>query len=216
MFGTHRHGVDTPNPWKVPTNTEAREVVIRRPSRGAFLLGVLSSAALVATFLAIGSSASASSGNLKTFGTGTVTITGANSATIVNLAGQYGGVYQQSKTYSGLALSDVHLSFVSTGDETGGAPRFSIPINTSGPSGGAGSVAGYAFMDALGCGGTTDTTVTVSTSNTACGVNFQSVEYTNWATFAATFPSYRTAQGHFPFIIADEPGNYAVNSIVLT
>jgi hypothetical protein len=62
MFSTRRNAVaDPPNPWKVPTNTEARESVKRRSSRGAFLIGVLSSAALVATFLAIGTSASASS-----------------------------------------------------------------------------------------------------------------------------------------------------------
>jgi hypothetical protein len=64
MFGTHKHGnavATPPNPWKVPANTEARESVKRRSSRGGFLIGVLSSAALVATFLAIGSSASAAS-----------------------------------------------------------------------------------------------------------------------------------------------------------
>jgi hypothetical protein len=68
MFSTRRNTVAVaPNPWKVPTNTEAPESVKRRPSRGAFLLGVLSSAALVATFLAIGSSASAAStGGVKT------------------------------------------------------------------------------------------------------------------------------------------------------
>jgi hypothetical protein len=62
MFGMRRNAVATPpNPWKVPTSTLGREVVTRRQSRGAFLLGVLSSAALVATFLAIGSAASAAS-----------------------------------------------------------------------------------------------------------------------------------------------------------
>jgi hypothetical protein len=63
MFGTHKHGnaVTAPaNPWKVPTNTDARESVKRRPSRGGFLLGVVSSAALVATFIGISSAASAS------------------------------------------------------------------------------------------------------------------------------------------------------------
>lgn len=59
MFSTHRNAVADPaNPWKVP-NTEVRESARRRPSRGGFLIGVLASAALVATFLAIGSSASA-------------------------------------------------------------------------------------------------------------------------------------------------------------
>jgi len=145
-----------------------------------------------------------------------VTITSPNSATIDNAAGQFGGVYVQSKNESGLPLSDVHVSFVSTGFETGGAPRFSIPINTAGPSGGGGSVAGYAFIDAPGCGGTPGSTTTVSTDSPTCGVNFQSVEYPNWATFAAAHPTYRTSQGHFLFIIADEPGSYAVKDIVLS
>jgi parallel beta-helix repeat protein len=39
------------NPWKVPTNTEARISVKRRQSRGGFLIGVFSSFALIATFL---------------------------------------------------------------------------------------------------------------------------------------------------------------------
>ncbi len=175
-------------------------------------VGVLASLAFSTSF--------AANGGLQAFGTGMVTI-GADgtSATIVNASGQYGGVYVQSKSASGLALSalvSAPLSFVSTGFETGGAPRFSIPINTSGAAGGLGSVAGYAFIDAPGCGGSPSATVTVSTASATCGVNFQGIEYTNWSTFAADFPSYRTAQGHFPFIIADEAGSYAVNSIVLS
>jgi len=173
-------------------------------------------AATAATGALGGMDAGGSSGGLQAFGTGTVTITSANSATINNLAGQFGGVYVLSKSESGLALSDVHISFVSTGFETGGAPRFSIPINTAGPSGGVGSVAGYAFIDAPGCLGTPASTTTVSTDSPTCGVNFQGVEYTNWATFASANPTFRTSQGHFPFIIADEPGNYAVQDIVLT
>ena len=175
---------------------------------------------IVAATAAIGAlggmDAGGSNGGLQAFGTGTVTITSPNSATIDNAAGQFGGVYVQSKNESGLPLSDVHVSFVSTGFETGGAPRFSIPINTAGPSGGGGSVAGYAFIDAPGCGGTPGSTTTVSTDSPTCGVNFQSVEYPNWATFAAAHPTYRTSQGHFLFIIADEPGSYAVKDIVLS
>ncbi len=145
-----------------------------------------------------GMDAGGSSGGLQAFGTGAVTITSANSATIDNLVGQFGGVYVQSKNESGLALSAVHISFMSTGFETGGAPRFSIPINTAGPSGGGGSVAGYAFIDAPGCGGTPGSTILVSTDSATCGVNFQSVEYPNWATFAGANATYRTSQGHFP------------------
>jgi hypothetical protein len=69
MFSTHRNAVAVaPNPWKVPTNTAARESVKRRPSRGGFLIGVLSSAALVAGFIGVSSAASAA-------GSGTVMAT---------------------------------------------------------------------------------------------------------------------------------------------
>jgi hypothetical protein len=58
MFGRRRNVMAVrPNPWKVP-NPEARESV-KRQSRGGFLIGVLSSAALVATLVGITSSASA-------------------------------------------------------------------------------------------------------------------------------------------------------------
>src|SRR6266852_5844150 len=167
------------------------------------LIGLMVAAVAAIGFGGVGAFASAN-GQLQDFGTGTVTIgTDGTSATIVNLSGQFGGVYFQSKTQSGMPLSAVSFSFVSTGFETGGAPRFSIPINTTGAAGGLGSVAGHAFIDAQGCGGPPP--VTVSTLSPTCGVNFQSVEYTNWSTFAGLFQSYRIAQGHFPFIIADEP-----------
>src|SRR5580704_2896784 len=47
-----------PNPWKVP-NPAAQDLVKHRQPRGGSLIGVLSSAALVATFAGITSSASA-------------------------------------------------------------------------------------------------------------------------------------------------------------
>jgi hypothetical protein len=137
-----------------------------------------------------------------------------DSATIVNASGQFGGVYIQSKSQSGMLLNAVTFSFVSTGDVCCGAPRFSIPINIDG---GGGSVAGYAFIDAAGCGGVSNVMTTVSTSLSSCHVNFLSKDYLNgWGELALAFPMARIAQGHFPFIIADEPGNYAVNSIKLT
>lgn len=148
---------------------------------------------------------------LKTFGTGDVTLTSADGATIVNEAGEYGGVYLQSKSQSGKALSGAVFAFRSTGDAVGGAPRFSIPIDTDG----VGSTDdGYAFLDVLGCGGTSGGTTVVSTQLDNCSVYFR-VSYANWAAFAAANPSYRLAPGRIPFIIADAPGNYAVDSIVL-
>jgi hypothetical protein len=126
----------------------------------------------------------------------------------------FGGVYVNAKNQGNKLLNAVSFSFVSNGAEAGGAPRFSIPINTGGDSS---SVAGYAFIDAPGCLGSSGATVTVSTNSTTCGVNFQSVEYPNWATFAGDFPAYRIAAGAIPFIIADgAAGNYAINSIQLT
>jgi hypothetical protein len=89
---------------------------------------------------------------------------------------------------------------VSTGDVAGGAPRFSIPIDTGG---GRRTVEGYAFLDAAGCGGASGEYTTVSTESSECAVNFDSVDYANWATFAAANPTYRIAAGTIPFIIAD-------------
>ena len=177
------------------------------------LMGFMVAAVAAIGFGGAGAFAGAN-GQLQAFGTGTVTITGADSATIVNASGEFGGVYIQSKSQSGMLLNAVTFSFVSGGDVTGGAPRFSIPINTDG---GGGSVAGYAFIDAAGCGGSSGGTTTVSTSSSVCHVNFLSVDYPNWAALALAFPTARVAQGHFPFIIADgSAGSYSVSSIVLT
>jgi hypothetical protein len=172
---------------------------------------------MVAAVAAIGFggvAASASANKLQTFGTGEVTITGPDSALIVLTAStQYGGVYLNSKSESAKPLNAVHLSFVSTGDVTGGAPRFSIPIDTDGVGG---TVEGYAFLDAAGCGGVSDAPTTVSTTSSVCHVNFMSVDYANWAAFAEANPTYRIAPGAIPFIIADGSiGHYAVESIDL-
>lgn len=176
---------------------------------------------MVAAIAAIGFGgvgASASAPKLQTFGTGTVTVTGADSATIVTTATgdpnnpfQYGGVFLHSKSQSAKPLNAVSLSFVSTGDVTGGAPRFSIPINTDG----GGSVSGYAFIDAAGCGGASGETTTVSTDLANCQVFFV-VGYANWDAFATANPTYRIAPGAIPFIIADgAAGTYLVSSIDL-
>jgi hypothetical protein len=180
------------------------------------LIGLMAAALAVIGF---GSPASAAA-KLQTFADGGATVTiGADgdSATIVLTAGtQDGGVYVNAKNQGNKLIGAVSFSFRSTGASAGGAPRFSIPINTGGDSS---SVAGYAFIDALGCGGSSGTDVLVSTSVATCHVNFQNVDYTKngWAEFAATHPTYRIAAGAIPFIIADgTAGTYAVNSIQLT
>jgi len=165
--------------------------------------------AFVASF-ALAGTALAGSATLKTFGNGDVTITGVDSATIVNEVGEYGGVYINSKSQSGKALSEVVFQFRSTGDIAGGAPRFSLPIDTDGKGK---TVEGYAFMDVNACGGN----VLVSTQNPVCMVYFanEPTAYANWAAFAAAHPTWRTAPGAIPFIIADATGSFAVDSIVL-
>jgi len=150
---------------------------------------------------------SAGNTQLRSFGTGDVTITG-NSATIVNDAGEYGGVYLNSKSWSA-KLASVAMSFVSTGEDVfGGAPRFSIPIDT----GGNAAVDGYAFIDVNSCG-----SPTVSTTSSSCMVYFNTepAPYANWAAFAAAHSDWRVAPGYIPFIIADVEGSFEVSDIQL-
>src|SRR2546426_958742 len=95
--------------------------------------------------------------------------------------------------------------------------RFLIGLMGAAVAGG-GSVAGYAFIDAHGCGATVGPNTTVSTTvgtSSSCHVNFLSVDYPTWDAFVAAVSAGRIAQGHFPFIIADGAvGSYAVKSIV--
>jgi hypothetical protein len=157
--------------------------------------------------LALASFASgAAPASLKTFGTGAVAVTGSKSATIVNGAGEYGGVYVQAKSLHGKLIGKTAFSFTSTGSIEGGAPRFSIPINWDGSFD---ENADYAFLDVANCGSDW-----VSTDNAACKVFFHSESFDNWADFASTYPAYKIADA-IPFIIADQPGNYSVTGIDL-
>jgi hypothetical protein len=144
--------------------------------RGRFLIFAVASAAELVASAAF---AAPNAQKLKTFGTGEVTLTGADSATIVNDAGEYGGVYVQTSK-SSTSLDQVVLEFTSTADVQGGAPRFSIPIDSDGRTNTDG---GFAFIDAAGCGGTVGThtdNTWVSTENAACHVNYAPNDYANW------------------------------------
>ena len=152
----------------------------------------------------------------RTFGSATVTEGPAGTFTIVSdgpdpiydPSPEYGGVYLNSKSNSGKAIGSVSFSFVSSGDVGGGAPRFSIPINTDGVSN---SVPFYAFLDVSGCGA-----ALVSTDSPNCMVNANGETFANWASFAAAHPTYRIAPGSIPFIIADGTlGTYVVSDIDL-
>jgi hypothetical protein len=153
---------------------------------------------------------------LLTFGTGQVSIEG-DVVTIVNGPGDYAGVYLASRSKSAKPLAAVMFSFRSLGDVTGGAPRFSIPIDDPATEP---SLDGYAFIDAANCGGTSGGDTRVATNNADCAV-FLNVggSWSNWNAFAAANPAFRIAPGYIPFIIADgtpAPGaTYVVTDIVL-
>ena len=154
-----------------------------------------------------------------TFGSATVTESPLGTYTIVSNGPD--PVYDPAPEYGGIALTDknsgkpigaVSFSFLSSGDVTGGAPRFSLPISTDGSS----TVAFYAFLDAAGCGGATDPpapATTVSTSALTCAVNAGG-SYANWAAFVTAHPTYEIAPGSIPFIIADGSlGTFIVSNI---
>lgn len=146
---------------------------------------------------------------LQTFGTGVVTINN-GTVSIVNDSGEYGGVYLKSRSTSGKLLSAVDFSFTNTGGTAGGAPRFSIPIDTD-MDGSTDN--GYAFIDVNNCGGGPS----VSTENGSCQVYFHTepAPYANWDAFAAAHPTWRIDPGNIPFVIADVEGTYSVTDVVL-
>jgi hypothetical protein len=143
---------------------------------------------------------------LQTFGTGVVTIDGSNAATLTNDATEYSGVYLKARNGS-RKIASVKFSFDYTGDVAGGAPRFSIPIDTDHNR----TVEAYAFLDAINCG----SDGTVSTTDASCKVFFQAETFDNWAAFVAEHPKYRIPPRAIPFIIADQEGIYHITDIDL-
>jgi hypothetical protein len=110
-------------------------------------------------------------------------------------------------------LNQVTFKFTTDGDVQGGAPRWSIPIDTDNDQHAADDE--YAFLDAANCGakvGTNDAKVVtvVSTDNPNCKVFFKDGQYDNWAAFAAAHTNWRVAKKDTPFIIADAAGDYHV------
>jgi hypothetical protein len=79
---------------------------------------------------------------------------------IVSGAGEYSGVYLNSRSESGKYLAEVDFSFTAAGSIAGGAPRFSIPVDTDGDH----VVEFYAFGDRNGCAGAS----LVTTEGTTC------------------------------------------------
>lgn len=168
--------------------------------RLSLVLALMASLALVATVSA------AAQQQFRTFGTGEVTEGPDGTFTIVNGAGEFGGVFLASRSQSAKLLADVDFSFLSSGAVAGGAPRLSIPIND-------GLTADlFAFLDVNNCASNT-----VSTDSLNCQVVLNQVygTFANWDAFAAAHPTFRIVSGGIPFIISDQPGTYVVSNIVL-
>jgi hypothetical protein len=173
----------------------------------------------VAAFILLVAGAAQAAPGLQAFGTGDVAVTHADSATIVNDAGEYGGVYVSGrKDLSGKPLSAVDFSFTSTGSTAGGAPRFSIPIDNAAIDGpkdwtfSYGKDVAYAFLDVANCGGSG----VVSTELSTCPVFLNAGgSWANWDAFAEANPTYRIANVARAFVIADQEGTYNVSNIVL-
>jgi hypothetical protein len=167
--------------------------------------------ALVAIVVLAIPATAAPKSKLQTFGTGEVTIEGSNAAILVNAAGEYSGVYLKAKN-GARRLRSVSFSFDYSGTIAGGAPRFSIPIDTNHDR----TVETYAFIDANSCGATsTSGSGTVSTKDADCKVYVGTEVFDNWAAFAAAHPTYRIPPRAIPFIIADQPGTYVISDIDL-
>jgi hypothetical protein len=179
--------------------------------RKAMILGIAVLVAGVLTTVAL----AGSGGNLKAFGDGDVTVQG-NKAAIVVLPGQSAGVYRKADSKP---ISKVRFHMVSYGDVQGGAPRFSIALDTNGTPK---STENYAFLDAANCGGVvgdnpsfTETIVDTAAANCKVFINNATGDsFDNWAALVAAHPSWKTSKDP-SFVIADTPGDYHIKDVSL-
>ena len=141
----------------------------------------------------------------RTFGTGEVTLSG-NGGTITNDAGEFGGIYTNSKSTKAL-LASVDYGFTATGTVAGGAPRLSIPVDSDDAGSGWDL---FAFIDVNSCA-----SGFVSTTSATCGVYIGSEFFANWDLLAAAHPTWRMASDTMPFAIADQAGTYVLSNIDL-
>jgi hypothetical protein len=117
----------------------------------------------------------------------------------------YAGVYVPGKSLAGISASSLALSFSYQGDTAGGAPRFSIPLDTDGKSN---TVEGYLFVDTA-CDANHDNVVDLT--EPGCIV---SDSWGYYGTYANYFNSYQVANAQ-SFIINDWVASSTVSNIVL-
>ena len=136
-------------------------------------------------------------------GSATLAVTGAGAAAVY-YTGFNDSIY-------GVPLSQVtQLSFNYTGTATGGAPRFSIPIDENND----GLTEQFAFVGATLCNNGNGLVDVIKDST--CNVNYNSVDYPNWAAFAAAYPAAEVAlTDNYVFVIADEVGTWTVNNVII-
>ena len=187
---------------------------------------VLVAVAVVASLVLVAAALAEVAPKAFAVGTGEVTLSkDGKSARIVNDPGESGEV-ERAVISKKLLRKLVHLTFVSTGDVASGSPgspRWQIPVNTDGD---VDTMEGFAFIDAEGCGAEvgdnpTGAATVVSPANDACHVSFQGVDYANWQAFCGKLgahPTYTLARHDagfriWPFIVADQPGEYLLGKI---
>ena len=182
--------------------------------RISILLAVVASLTIAAPTMA-----SANRLRIETGG-GSAVVNGPTSATLSATPGSYAAVYVMARSTQGRSLDRVEMGFTvaSGGTVSGGAPRLTVPIDKDGD----GEWDDFASLDVFGCGGTVDSVgvvhgaVLVSTANPDCAVSLNAGgTYANWDAFATAHPSWRTAVGQQPFVIADWTAHVSLTGIDL-
>jgi hypothetical protein len=185
--------------------------------RKTILAGVLVVAALSITSGAVAKEPKPAKGSLICFADAPATCsvnTGGQSARVdvpdPNSTDASAGVYKNGTGVSGKHLSQVTFSFDYLCDDNdpcvgGGSPRWSIPI-AGGPEG------AYAFVGANNCVGQAGGAA--GTVDNSCPVNFNNVDYPDWAAFAAAHPTYKIGKAT-TFVIADQPFAGTISGFVL-
>ena len=182
--------------------------------RISILLAVVASLTIAAPTMA-----SANRLRIETGGTGVAELDGPTSATLSASPGSYAAVYVMARSTQHRSLDRVEMGFTvaSGGIVSGGAPRLTVPIDEDGD----GEWDDFASIDVFGCGapvanGVLQDAVLVSTANPDCAVSLNAGgTYANWDAFATAHPSWRTAVGQQPFVIADWTADVTLTGIDL-
>lgn len=118
----------------------------------------------------------------------------------------YAGVYPADNRIKGKRIGSVReLDFsYAGGPPSGGAPRFSIPIDEDAN----GTTEAYAFTDANGCNDGDGFVGTIEADDDpTCLISYKAETFANWKAFVTAHPTYRIARA-ITFVIVDQPAHY--------